>query len=189
MSNDKQVMEEKAATASTEQAENSQTEQESDKEKPQAVTDLGAQLAEVQAQAAEYLDGWQRARADLENYRKRITRERKEWEAMIKGEIILNLLPALDDFDLALENLPEDVAEHDWVGGIVLVHRKLHGQLEAMDLSEIEAMGQTFDPELHEAVTHEKSDSHQPNEIIGVMRKGYRLGDKVIRAAMVRVAS
>jgi len=188
VSDDKQVMEE-AAEASTEQGANGQPEQEPDKQQPQESVDLEAQLEQAQAQATEYLDGWQRARAELENYRKRTAREKAEWEAIAKSETILELLPALDDFDLALENLPDDISEHEWVSGIILVHRKLQGQLEAIGLSEIEALGQTFDPELHEAVTHEKSESHQSNEVIGVMRKGYRLGEKVIRAAMVRVAS
>ena len=151
--------------------------------------DLETQLAQAQAQAAEYLDGWQRARAELDNYRKRMARERTEWEASIKGNVILSLLPALDDFDLALANLPDDISGHEWVSGVVLVHRKLCGQLEALGLSEIDTVGQSFDPMLHEAVTHEKSEAHQSGEIIDVMRKGYRLGDRVIRAAMVRVAS
>ncbi|MBN1430916.1 MAG: nucleotide exchange factor GrpE [Anaerolineae bacterium] len=180
MSNDKRKKEETAA-ASAEQVENGQPTQD--------LPDLEAQLAQAQAQAAEYLDGWQRARAEMENYRKRIERERTEEKAYLTGEVILKLLPTLDDFDLALENLPDDLSEHDWVSGIVLIHRKLHGHLESLGLSEIEAEGQTFNPEVHEAVTHEKSELHQSNEIIGVMRKGYRLGDKVLRATMVRVAS
>ena len=188
VSDDKKATEE-AVTLSAKQAESDQPMQESDEEQPQIATDLEAQLTQAEAQAAEYLDGWQRTRAELENYRKRMDRERKEQKTAFKGDIIVDLLPALDDFDLALENLPEDLSKHEWVSGIILIHRKLHGQLEAMGLSEIEATGQMFDPELHEAVTHEKSEAHQSNEIIGVMRKGYRLGDKVIRAAMVRVAS
>jgi molecular chaperone GrpE len=125
----------------------------------------------------------------MDNYRKRVLRERAEWEASIKGDIVLSLLPALDDFDLAMANLPDDISQHDWVNGITLIHRKLRGQMEELGLTEIEARGQSFDPLCHEAVTHEKSETHASGEIIDVMRKGYRLGDKVIRAAMVRVAS
>lgn len=171
------------------QTENGQPAQEAAETPLEETPSLEIQLAQVQAQAAEYLDGWQRARAELDNYRKRVTRERTEWEATVRGDIILDLLPALDDFDLALANLPGDIAEHEWISGIVLVHRKLRGQIEALGISEIEATGQSFDPLFHEAVTHEKSEAHEPGEIIDVMRKGYRLGDKVLRAAMVRVAS
>lgn len=179
----------KVTEAPAEQAEESRLVQETAEAPPEEAPDLEAQLEQVQAQAAEYLDGWQRARAELDNYRKRVIRERTEWEAAIKGDILLSLLPALDDFDLALANLPDDISKHEWVSGIILVHRKLRGQMETLGLSEIETAGQLFDPLLHEAVTHEKSESHASGEIIGVMRKGYRLGDKVIRAAMVRVAS
>ncbi len=180
---------EKATDLPAEQAGSGQPAQEATEAPPEEALDLEAQLAEVQAQAAEYLDGWQRARAELDNYRKRVTRERGEWETSIKGDIILSLLPALDDFDLALANLPDDISEHEWVNGVILVHRKLRGQLEVLGLSEIDVNGQPFDPALHEAVTHEKSETHKSGEIIGVMRKGYRLGDKILRAAMVRVAS
>jgi molecular chaperone GrpE len=182
---DNNQVKKKAPEPSVQQAENSQPVEEISEETPE----LEGQLAQAQAQAADYLDGWQRARAELDNYRKRVTRERTEWEASTKGDVILSLLPALDDFDLALANLPDELSKHEWVNGIVLVHRKLRGQMEALGISEIETAGQQFDPLLHEAVTHEKSEAHQPGEIIDVMRKGYRLGDKVIRAAMVRVAS
>lgn len=147
------------------------------------------QLAEAQAKAAEYLDGWQRSRAELDNYRKRMTRERSEWNDTLRGEVILGILPALDDFDRAFENLPEDIAGHHWVDGIVLAHRKLIAQIASLGVSEIEAAGQIFDPAFHEAVTHEESKDHKSGEIISVVRKGYRLGDRVIRPAMVRVAA
>jgi molecular chaperone GrpE len=147
------------------------------------------QLAEAQAKAAEYLDGWQRARAELDNYRKRMARERNEWGDTLRAEFILNVLPALDDFDLALMNLPDDIANHQWVNGVILAHRKLAAQLEALGVSEIAAVGQSFDPAVHEAVTHEASKDHRSGEVIDVVRKGYRLGEKVIRPAMVRVAA
>ena len=147
------------------------------------------QLADAKAKAAEYLDGWQRSRAELDNYRKRMTRERNDWNDTMRSEVLLGVLPAIDDFDRALENLPEDIAGHQWVNGVVLVHRKLVAQIESLGVSEIDAEGQTFDPALHEAVTHEESKNHKSGEIIAVVRKGYRIGDRVLRPAMVRVAS
>jgi molecular chaperone GrpE len=188
VSDDKQAKEE-AVEVPTGQVDNDRPEQEATGEQPKEAPDLETQLAQVQAQAAEYLDGWQRARAELDNYRKRVSREQAEWKNAIKGDIILDLLPALDDFDLAFANLPDDISGHEWVNGISLVHRKLRGQMEALGLSEIEATGQLFDPTMHEAVTHEKSETHQSGEIIDVVCKGYRLGDKVLRASRVRVAS
>ncbi len=149
---------------------------------------LEERLGEVEAQAAEYLDGWQRARAELANYKKRVERERAQWEATIRGDVTLSLLPILDDLDRAVENLPADVAKHEWANGMVLIQQKLHGQLEALGLSEIEALGQPFNPELHEAVTQEESDDHESEQVIEVVRKGYMLEDRVIRPALVRVA-
>jgi molecular chaperone GrpE len=150
---------------------------------------LEDQLAEAQARATEYLDGWQRARAELDNYRKRMTRERSEWNETLRVEAVLAVLPALDDFDLALANLPEDIAGHAWVNGVILAHRKLVSQLQSMGVEEMQIGAASFDPALHEAVTHEESKDHQPGDIIGVVRKGYKMGDKVIRPALVRVAS
>lgn len=146
-------------------------------------------LETAKAKAAEYLDGWQRAVAELANYKKRTDRERTMWQDTLTGNMVLGLLPILDDFDRAAENLPEDGAARDWANGILLIQRKLKTQLENLGLQEIEAEGQEFDPELHEAVTHEASTEHQPGEVIGVLRKGYRIGDKVLRPALVRVSS
>jgi len=158
---------------------------------PAEAKPLEEQLAEAQAKATEYLDGWQRARAELDNYRKRMARERTEWTDTTRTEVIMAVLPALDDFDRALEHLPEDIAEHQWVNGVVLAKRKLNAQIEALGVTEIEvkAEGEMFDPAVHEAVTHEESPDHKSGEIIGVVRKGYRLGERVIRPAMVRVAA
>lgn len=150
---------------------------------------LEAQLEEVEAQAAEYLDGWQRARAELANFKKRTERDRKLLKSTLRSDIISDLLLVLDDFDLAIENLPEEIADHDWVNGMILIQRKLINQLSELGVSSIEAEpGMDFDPELHEAVTSESSDEFEPGQIVGVMRKGYQLDGRVIRPTMVRVA-
>jgi molecular chaperone GrpE len=160
---------------------------------PDETTDEGAtleqQLQEAQEQAAEYLDGWQRARAELDNFRKRIDRERSQREMAILAELIEGQLSIQDDFDRAMENLPEDIADHEWTNGIKLIYQKQLAHLEELGLEAIETDGAEFDPNLHEAVTHEESDTHESGEIIGVLRKGYKLDGRVIRPAMVRVAS
>jgi molecular chaperone GrpE len=152
------------------------------------VPDLETQLKEAEAQAAEYLDGWQRARAELANYKKRAERERGQLVSMIKADVILDLVPILDDLELAVENLPQDLDGHEWASGVLLIQRKLVALLEEMGLEEIEAVGQPFDPELHEAVMQMPSDEHEPGIVVDVLRKGYRMDDRIIRAAMVRVA-
>jgi molecular chaperone GrpE len=150
---------------------------------------LEQQLQEAQKLAAEYLDGWQRARAELDNYRKRIERERTQLEAAILAKLIEGQLTVMDDFDRAMENLPEDIAEHEWTNGIKLIHQKSVTQLQELGLEEVETEGVEFDPNLHEAVTHEESETHESGTIIGVLRKGYKLNGRVIRPALVRVAS
>ncbi|MEJ2149065.1 MAG: nucleotide exchange factor GrpE [Chloroflexota bacterium] len=135
------------------------------------------------------VDGWQRARAELDNYRKRTERERGQLEAAILAKLIEGQLTVLDDFDRAMENLPEDIAEHEWTNGIKLIHQKSLAQLQELGLEEVETEGVEFDPNLHEAVTHEQSEAHESGTIIGVLRKGYKLDGRVIRPALVRVAS
>ncbi len=147
------------------------------------------QLAEAKAQAAEYLDGWQRARAELANFRKRTERERGEWESTLRGSVIAQLLPILDDFDRAMDNLPPDGQAQEWVEGIALIHRKLQNQLAELGVTEIEAQGKPFDPELAEALMQRESPDHPSGEVIEVVRKGYLIDGRVLRPAMVVVAA
>jgi molecular chaperone GrpE len=97
-----------------------------------------------------------------------------------------------DDLDRAIKEKPADASDAaalaQWATGVDLIQRKLHNILEAEGLQRLEAEGQHFDPQQHEAVTQEDSDEHEPGQIIGVVRQGYKLGDRVIRPAMVRVA-
>jgi molecular chaperone GrpE len=149
---------------------------------------LQAELEAARAEAAEHLDGWQRARAELANFRKRMERERSEMYDMARIEIIGRLLPIVDDFERALGSAPEDTEGSAWIEGMALVERKLRALLEAEGLTEIEAEGAQFDPALHGAITQEDSDDHDEGQIIEVVQKGYMLKDKVVRPALVRVA-
>lgn len=140
-------------------------------------------------QAAEYLAALQRERAEFSNYRKRMEKDRAQWQDMLRSDVIMELLPVLDDFDRALENLPDDGKAREWANGVLLIQRKLKSQLENLGLEEIKASDQPFNPELHEAVTHETSADHESGAVISVLRKGYRLGERILRPALVRVAS
>ena len=158
----------------------------------EAVTDdlsLEEQLAEAEARAAEYLDGWQRARAEFANARKRLEKSRIEARRNATVEVIGKLLPILDDFGRALENVPETVAEDDWFAGIALVHRKLVGILEEENIERIDAVGAPFDPNFHEAVMQEESEEYESGVVMKELQSGYRLGERVIRPAMVVVAA
>lgn len=146
---------------------------------------LKKQLEESQAQAAEYKDGWQRAVADFQNYRKRVERENGEVYQNAVAGIIKSYLPIVDDLERALQSRPADLA---WVEGIELIYRKLQATLEAEGVKRIEAEGQVFDPTVHEAISQEPSENHASGQVIAVVQNGYMLGERVIRPALVRVA-
>jgi len=176
------------AEAETEAVAEAEAETEAEAESETDPANLRALLEEARAEAAEYLDGWQRARAELANFRKRTERDRSQWQIMLRGEAINSLLPVLDDFDLAMENLPDDLKDHDWVAGIVLIHRKFQTTLQEQGVQEIPAAGEPFDPEVHEAVMRRADPEAEPGTVIEVLRKGYKLEDRVIRPALVVVA-
>jgi molecular chaperone GrpE len=149
---------------------------------------LAADVERLQAEAAEYLDGWQRARAEFANYKKRIDREQDETRARAAGEILSRFIGILDDFERAFKDRPQQGEAAAWANGIDLIYTKLMAILEAQGVQTIEAEGQLFDPNFHEALTHEHSDNHQEGQIIEVIHHGYKLGDRVLRPALVRVA-
>lgn len=146
---------------------------------------LKKELEEARARATENLDGWQRAQAEFVNYRNRIQRDQEAARLSMKADILRRVLPVLDDLDRALDNRP---AEDAWAEGLELIARKFQGILEAEGLVRITAQGQPFDPNFHEAVSHEPSDEVESGYVIAVIQNGYMLGERVIRPAMVRVA-
>lgn len=147
-----------------------------------------AELEALRAQADEYLDGWQRARAEFANYKKRVEREQEDSRGRATAAILAKILPIADDLDRALRDQPGQDDARAWAQGIELIQRKLEAILEAEGVETIPAEGQAFDPELHEAVTYEENDDHNEGQVIEVIQKGYRLGERVLRPARVRVA-
>jgi len=150
---------------------------------------LCKQLEEVRAKEAEYLDGWQRARAELSNARKRFQREQQGAYANAKADMLVRLLPIIDDFERAFADLPDELSDHTWIQGIKLVQQKAQGILIQEGVEPIEAAGQEFDPLWHQAVTHEPSEEVPEGQVIAEMQKGYSMGDRVLRPSMVRVSS
>ena len=150
---------------------------------------LRNELEQAHAKEAEYLDGWQRARAELSNARKRFQREQQQSYTNAKADVLCRLLPIVDDLERAFETLPDDLSGHGWVEGIRLVQCKAQGFLEQEGVVAIDAVGREFDPFLHQAVTHEPSDEVPEGHIIAQMQRGYSLGDRVLRPCMVRVSS
>ena len=149
---------------------------------------LHAELTQLRAQADEYLDGWQRARAEFANYKKRIERDQEEARGRAAAALLAKILPVEDDLRRAVRERPEAEGYPHWADGIELIQRKLATLLEAEGVEVIPADGVAFDPALHEAVTYEPSNDHKEGEIIEVIQQGYRLGERVLRPARVRVA-
>lgn len=166
-------------------------------EKPQAETtaatppekDLQTQLNEALAKSAEYLDGWQRSRAEFANYRKRVDKERDELYQTSTVDTLRKILPVIDDFDRALSNVPPDKAEDAMIKGFSQIHRKLTSLLETSGVKVVNPVGEEFNPAFHEAIGQDESTDIPSGHITVVLQKGYLHGDKVLRPAIVRVAS
>lgn len=150
---------------------------------------LKAALETNEAKAAEYLDGWQRAKAEFANYRKRQERERELARFETVGRVAKRYLPIVDDLERALKDRPTEGEGIAWAEGIELIYRKLITILEAEGITPIEAEGEMFDPNLHEAVMQSESDEHESGQVIEVLQTGYKMGDRVLRPATVRIAA
>jgi molecular chaperone GrpE len=146
---------------------------------------LKRQLEDAETKLADSVEGWQRSVADFQNYKKRIERDRDAEKAAMKGDLIKKVLPALDDLERALQNRP---AENSWADGIELIARKLQNLLEAEGVKRIEAEGLEFNPNFHEAISHEPNETVPSGHVIAIVQNGYMLGERVIRPALVRVA-
>lgn len=152
------------------------------------VEQLQKEVEELNRKNAEFLDGLQRERADFVNYKKRVERDQSQSAQDTAGRIAKKYLPVLDDLERALKARPHHGEGHVWSQGIELIYKKLQSILESEGVIEINADGQQFDPTRHEALTQEVSDKHQSGVIIEVIQKGYMIGERVIRPALVRVA-
>ena len=142
--------------------------------------------------AAEYLDGWKRSQAEFENYKKRQQESQKELGGYLIEKLVLDVIPVLDNFRAATLHVPPEQKESPWVVGIQYIEKQLETVLTDNGMQTIEA----FDPTIHEAIDSEQSTTNsqqeeeieeKPHIIVKVIQKGYRLGDKVIRAARVVV--
>jgi len=148
---------------------------------------VGDDRSEERRELDDMRDRWLRKTAEFDNYRKRIERERREQSDQATVDLLVALLPIVDDFDRALtvEAGPE---ADSYRKGVELIHAKLHDVLKKRGVRPIEALGADFDPNIHQAVMHEESPDHRDGEVIGELQKGYMLGDRLLRPAMVKVA-
>ncbi len=142
-----------------------------------------------EAKAAEYLDGWQRAKAEFLNYKKRINRDRDQYNKEAVGRVVKNYLPIIDDLERALKDKPDDGEHANWADGIELIYRKLVTTLENDGVVPMRVDGEMFDPNQHEAVVQIESDEYESGQIVEVLQTGYFIGDRVLRPARVCIAA
>ena len=172
--------------AKKEQTSDSSVEQSTDESADEA---LQIELEQAKKQVSDMREGMLRARADLENARRRFEREQKESQLYAGERVLKSLIPIVDDLDRTLENIPEDLNEdHSLVSGVNMVHRKFLQALESQGAKSFYPLGETFDPTDHEALMEAPSAEAEPGEIIQVFQRGWRLNERLLRPAKVIIA-
>jgi len=151
---------------------------------PETLEDAKALLQKEKEEAQRFLANWQRAEADFVNYKRRVKQERDEARRLANAALIINILPVLDDLERALSSLNIQLVGLTWFDGIRLIYRKLQLVLESAGVTQIEAEGQPFDPRIHEAVMYGEGEE---GKVVAEVQRGYKLGDRVLRPAMVVV--
>ncbi|MDD5397145.1 MAG: nucleotide exchange factor GrpE [Candidatus Moranbacteria bacterium] len=157
------------------------------------VVEQESEIEQMQKKVLENLDGWQRCQADFENYKKRSAEAQKDLIKYATQNIILEILPVIDNFHASTDHIPTEQKDNSWVTGIMYIQKQLENIVTENGVEEIEVKeGDSFDPIFHEAIeNHECSDckiEHKyKNKIKKVLTKGYKIGDRVIRAARVIV--
>jgi molecular chaperone GrpE len=151
------------------------------------VDELKARIAELEKESAEYKDQWLRAAADYKNFKRRTDQERAELIRGASAGLVLKLLPVLDDLERAISSVTPEVTNSPWYGGFKLIPQKLQTVLESEGVAPIQAVGQDFDPNFHEAVIYEAAGPGQENKVVAELQRGYMLRDRVLRPTMVKV--
>src|ERR1044072_7364235 len=173
-----------------EQAEEASAPEEQENEQKEPVAALQAQIETMTQERAALYDQLLRRQAEFENYRRRVDRERSEAYTRARAEVLLELLPVIDNFERALASLENSGGDAESLRhGVELIHKQFKDALTKFGLEPVESVGQTFDPHVHEAVTIEPTDKHKENTIIEEFQRGYKLGEKLLRPAKVKVAS
>jgi len=151
---------------------------------------LQSQIDGLLAEKSALYDKLLRGQAEFENYRKRTERERAELYQHGRDDVLLQFLPVVDNFERALSSLETSEGDAEALRhGVELIHKQFKDALSKFGLEEVEAVGQTFDPHVHEAVTTEATDKHKENTVIQEFQRGYKIGDRLLRPAKVKVAS
>ena len=150
--------------------------------------DSKQELENYKKQSEENLAGWQRAKADFINYKKDQEKYLEEFRKYAGEDMVVKLLPTIDNFELAIKHLPEDLKETDWVRGMVCIKGQFDNFLKEIGIEDIKAVGEKFDPSLFESVGEKESDKEE-GTVITEVQKGYKMNGKVIRVGKVIVAT
>ena len=143
-------------------------------------------LEEIRRERDALQDRLLRTAAEFDNYRKRMDRERRDLAEYTAGEAIKDLLPIIDNLERALQAPAQDDPLRK---GVELIHKQMLEILRRRGVTAIEALGADFDPNVHEAVTQEESAQHREGEVMEELQRGYKVGDRLLRPAMVKVAT
>jgi len=149
--------------------------------------DMG-KIKELESKIGELMTGWQRTQADFQNYRRQSEEDRKKLGDNAKADVMIDILPVLDNFQLAAKHVPADLEGNNWVQGIKQIEKQLEYILSNLGLIKIETVGTKFDPYFHEAIEHVASDKPE-EEIVEEVAAGYKFDGTVIRPAKVKVSS
>ncbi|HEY7350880.1 MAG TPA: nucleotide exchange factor GrpE [Ktedonobacterales bacterium] len=183
------TLEEQEAEPQQEAAETRESAAPAEQAKQEAAPDLAAELEREREKATDYMNRWQRAQADLANYKRRAEQEREQERKYGLAPLFLELLKMQDNFHRAFDTLPVELREFSWVQGVALTYAHLDGLVRLYGVTPVETKpGQSFDPAIHEAVAHEETDAYPDGAITAEYQRGYRIHDRVLRPALVRVA-
>lgn len=166
--------------------ENENIEPENEPEEIDSSGSLEEQLEAEKQKSAEFLASWQRAQADFVNYKRRVEQERSEFNSYANTNLILSILPVLDDLERAIQAMPEKVSKSEWGEGIKLVEHKFKTILQGQGVIPMISVGEVFDPNIHEALRQEKGEE---GIILEEFQRGYMMGERVIRPAKVVVGN
>jgi molecular chaperone GrpE len=144
------------------------------------------EVAELRARVERLMANWQRAEADLANYRRRVEQERHELLKYGAAGLVLDLLGVVDDLERAFMTIPPALHTFTWIEGLHLIYRRLLAILQSHGVTEVEAEGKPFDPSCHQVVREVEG---EPGKVVGVVQKGYRLHQRLLRPALVLVGA
>lgn len=147
-----------------------------------------AELEKLRAESEDYQQRLLRTQADFDNFRRRTVKEKEELGKYASAKLITELLPVIDNFERALSTAGESTDANSYIKGVEMIFRQLEGVLKTEGLTPMEAEGQPFNPEFHQAIMQVESDEHEDGVVVEVVQKGYLLKDKVLRPAMVKVS-